>query len=131
MDAQSRTQQHSWKGSEKHGPQDHMVSFGVKNFFTQVPIDEALRVTERKLARDQSKTERASIPAPQLVDFVELCLHSSYFQFQDSLYERMDGTAMGSSLSPVIVNLYMESLEKVALSSAALQPCKLVGLLCG
>ena len=52
----------------------------------------------------------------------ELCLRSSYFQFQDSFYEQVDGTAMGSPLSPVIVNLYMESLEEAAISSAVLQP---------
>ena len=53
-------------------PQDFMVSSDVKNLFTQVPIDEALRVTEEKLASDPSLTERTSIPAPQLVELVEL-----------------------------------------------------------
>ena len=99
-----------------------MVSFDVKNLFTQVPIDEALRVTEEKFASDPSLTERTSIPAPQLVELVELCVRSSYFQFQDSFYEQVDGTAMGSPLSPVIANLYMESLEGTAIRSAALQP---------
>ena len=53
-------------------PQHHMVSFDVKNLFTQVPIDEALRVTEERLTSDQSLSERTSIPAPQLVELVEL-----------------------------------------------------------
>ena len=33
-------------------PQDHMVSVDVKNLFTQVPIDEALRVVREKLTSD-------------------------------------------------------------------------------
>ena len=61
-----------------------MVSFDVNNLFTQVPIDEALRVIKVKLTNDQTLTERTSIPAPQLVELVELCLRSFYFQFQDS-----------------------------------------------
>ena len=68
-------------------PQDNMVSFDVKNLFTQVPIDIALRVVREKLTSDQTLTERTSIPAPQLVELVELCLRSSYFEFQDFFYE--------------------------------------------
>ena len=81
-------------------PQDHMVSFDVKNLFTQVPIDEALRVVREKVTSNQTLTKRTSIPAPQLVELVELCLRSSFFEFQDSFYEQVDGTAMGSPLSP-------------------------------
>ena len=103
-------------------PQHHIVSFDVKNLFTQVRIDEALGVTEERLTSDQSLTERTSIPSPQLVELVELCLRSSYFQFEDSFYEQADGTAMGSPPSPVIANLYMESLEEAVISSAELQP---------
>ena len=65
-------------------------------------------------------TERTSIPAPQLVELVELYLWSSYIEFQDSFYEQVDGTAMGSPLTP-IANLYMESLEETTISSAAFQ----------
>ena len=103
-------------------PQDHMVSFDVKNLFTQVPIDEALRMVREKLTSDQTLTERTSIPAPQLVELVELCLRSSYFEFQGSFYEQVDGTALGSPLSSVIANLYMESLEETAIGSATFQP---------
>ena len=86
-----------------------------------MPVEEALRVTEVRLTSDQSLTGRTSIPAPQLVE-LELCLRSSYFRFEDSFYEQVDGTAMGSPPSPVIANLYMESLEGAAVSSAVLQP---------
>ena len=33
-------------------------------------------------------------------------------QFQDKFFERTDGAAMGSSPSPVIVDLFMENLEE-------------------
>ena len=108
-----------------------MVSFDVRNLFTQVPIDEALRVVREKLTSDQTLTERTSIPAPQLVELIELCLWSSYFEFQDSFYEQVDGTAMGSTLSPIIANLYMESLEEATISSAAFQPSLWVRYICG
>ena len=50
------------------------------------------------------------------------CLKSTYFRFKDSFYEQRDGAAMGSPLSPVVANLYMEAFEKRALSSSTLIP---------
>ena len=94
----------------------------MKNLFTQLPSSEALRVIEKKLTSNQSLPERTNIPAPQLVEPVELCLRSSYLQFQDSVYEQVDGRTMGSPLSPVVANLYMESLEEAAIITALLQP---------
>ena len=76
-----------------------MASSEVKNLFTQVPIDETLRVVREKLTSDQTFTERTSIPAEHLVELAELCLWSSYFEFQNSFYEQVDGTAMGSPLT--------------------------------
>ena len=69
---------------------------------------------KRKLSSYLSN--RPSIPALQLV---EVCLRSSYFQFQDFYYEQVDGTAMGSPLSLIIANLYMERLEEATISSAS------------
>ena len=103
-------------------PQDHLVSFNVTNLFTQVPITETLRVIEERLAGDQSLESRTNIPVSHLVELVELCLQSSYFQFQDSFYEQTDGAATGCPLSPIVANLYLEHLEEEAIRSAPLQP---------
>ena len=35
-------------------------------------------------------------------------LRSTYFQYNGSIYEQKDGAAMGSPVSAVIANLYME-----------------------
>jgi len=42
-------------------------------------------------------------------------------QYNGSIYEKRDGTAMGSAVSAVIANLYMELFEEQAIDSA---PCK-------
>ena len=81
-----------------------------------------LQVIEQKLSQDHSLLDRTAIPIPQLVELTELCLRSSYFQFQDTYYEQIEGAAMGSPLSPIVANLYMESLEEEAIRSAPLQP---------
>ena len=103
-------------------PQDRMISFDVTHRFTQVPVDDALQVVEERLFADYSLKERTRIPAPQLIELIELCLRSTYFQFQDKFFEQTDGAAMGSSLSPVIANLYVEHLEEHVLQTAPLSP---------
>ena len=42
--------------------------------------------------------------------------------FEDHFFEQVDGAAMGSPLSPIVANLYVEGFEKSALSSAKLTP---------
>ena len=46
------------------------------------------------------------------------CLKNTYFSFQDQFYEQVEGAAMGSLVSPIIANLYIEYLEQKALSTA-------------
>ena len=40
---------------------------------------------------------------------------STYFELQGRFFEQMDGAAMGSPLSPVVANLFMEAFESRAL----------------
>ncbi|MDA8010421.1 MAG: reverse transcriptase domain-containing protein, partial [Alphaproteobacteria bacterium] len=103
-------------------PQDTLVSFDVKSLFTQVPVEAALTVVEDRLCKDPTLGDRSSIPVPQLVELTRLCLRSTYFQLGDKFYEQTDGAAMGSPLSPVIANLYLESLEETAILSAPFKP---------
>ena len=52
---------------------------------------------------------RTRIPIPELCHLVELCLRSTYFQFGHTFFEQVQGAAaMGSSLSPIVANIFME-----------------------
>ena len=47
---------------------------------------------------------------------------NTYFLFQGNYFEQTQGAAMGSPVSPMLANLYMESFEDRALSSAVNPP---------
>ena len=53
---------------------------------------------------------------------MEFCLRSTFFKFHNQFYEQTDGAAMGSPLSPIIDNLFMEPIEEKAIQSAPLWP---------
>ncbi|GJQ82611.1 hypothetical protein Trydic_g19635 [Trypoxylus dichotomus] len=45
-------------------------------------------------------------------------LRTSYFVWDGSFYQQTDGVAMGSPLSPVVANLFMEQFESLAIETA-------------
>ena len=52
------------------------------------------------------------------------CSGSNFFSFEGEFYEQTTGVAMGSSLSPIVANLFMEKFEKEALDSYPLKPSR-------
>ena len=99
---------------------DRMISFDIVSLFTNVPINDA--AISSLLRDDDSLEDKTAIPAVEICRLTELCLRSTYFQFQDLFYKQKDGAAMGSPLSQVVANLYMEAFENRALQLAPLQP---------
>ena len=55
---------------------------------------------------------------------VNLYLTSTFFSFQGEFYEQTCGVAMGSPLSPIVANLFMEDFESEAPASAKFRPRK-------
>ena len=53
-----------------------------------------------------------------IILLLEFCVKNTYFSFQDQFYEQVEGAAMGSPLSPIVANLYMEYLGQKTLSTA-------------
>ena len=54
---------------------------------------------------------------PQIISLLEFCLTHTYFLFQGKYYEQLQGAAMGSPISPLIANIFMEEFEIKALQS--------------
>ena len=53
---------------------------------------------------------------------LEFCLNSTYFTFQEKFYEQVEGAAMGSPISPIVANLYMEDFEMRAINTSPQSP---------
>ena len=53
---------------------------------------------------------------------LEFCLTNTYFSFQDRLYEQKQGAAMGSPISPIVANMFMENFEIRALATSPCTP---------
>ena len=99
-----------------------MVSFDVVSLFTKVPTAIALTEVRKRLENDETLADRTAIPVDNIMELLTLCITTTAFQLNDSYYQQIDGMAMGSPLSPVMANIYMEHFETEALKSAPLEP---------
>ena len=108
-------------------PGECLSSYDVSALFTSVPIDPALNIIKDLLDKDTTLKERTVMEVSDIIlllEFcrMEFCLKNTYFSFQDQFYEQVEGAAMGSPVSPIVANLYMEYLEQKALSTATHPP---------
>ena len=99
-------------------PGECLSSYDVSALFTSVPIDPALNVIKDLLEKDNTLKERTVMEVGDIIHLLEFCLKNTYFSFQGQFYEQVEGAAMGSPVSPIVANLYMEYLEQKALSTA-------------
>ena len=90
---------------------ESIVSYGVSPLFTSVPIDPAINIIRRKLKLDQEVHLRTPKKVGQIISLLEFCLKITYFQFQGRFFEQPQGAAMGSPISPIVANIYMEDLR--------------------
>ena len=56
--------------------------------------------------------------ADNIIELLEFCLKNTHFLFQVVFYEQTKGAAMGSPVSLVVANIYMEAFENRAISTA-------------
>ena len=85
-----------------------LVSFDVKSLFTSIPLQLALEST--KTAIQQSTTE-LTLPTEDIMDLLNLCLTSTYFQYNGKHYKQLHGTAMGSPVSVVVAEIVIGTLR--------------------
>ena len=80
-----------------------MVSFEVVSLFTKILVDLAIEVAKKRLREDPSLETRTSLPVDFLLDLLYLCLNTTYFAYDDTYYQQVFGTAMGSPFLPSLI----------------------------
>ena len=63
-----------------------------------------------------------NISKQDLIDLLGVANKGQLFQFNGSLYEQIDGVAMGSPLGPLLANVFMSSIEEKLDAEGKLPP---------
>lgn len=90
-----------------YDPSDILVIFGVKSLFTNVPIQFTLELLAPHFP-------------PSILNLFRHCLTFGYFRYNSDFYMQEEGLAMGSPLSPILVNFFMQYTEEIAIRTANL-----------
>ena len=86
----------------------------MKSLFTSIPLQLALDCTETAI---NNSTIELPLPTDDLMDLLNLCLTSTYFQYNGKHYKQLHGTAMGSPVSVVVAEIVMQNIEERALAN--------------
>ncbi|KFD49035.1 hypothetical protein M513_10083 [Trichuris suis] len=101
-------------------PDDILVSYDVNDLFTSVPLQYTCRLIHNLLLNDDSLSERTQLSPAQIIALTEFCMkEGNHFHFQGRFFSQKQGAPMGSPLSPVLAELFMEHLEEKAFSTRA------------
>jgi hypothetical protein len=100
----------------KMRPGDIKVSFDVKSLFTTVPIPESLDYIHQKLEENYEEIPN-QLTKSNIMELLQVCLSSTYFQYRDQYYYQKSGTAMGSPISAIVAELFLQMLEMKCIDS--------------
>ena len=94
-----------------------IISYDVTALFTSVPIKLVLNIIKQRLANDNELHKRTTMTTSHTINLLEFCLNSTSLVSQGQFYQQLEGAAMGSPLSPIVANIFMEKIEEEALAT--------------
>ena len=86
-----------------------MVSHDVTSLFTNIPLKETINLTIDLLS--EAKLD-LKIRRTDLQKLFQFATSQTNFLFSGNMYDQVDGVAIGSSLAPILANIFMGSHEK-------------------
>ena len=94
----------------------------VHSLFTSIPTDSAIIIIRKHLEQDKDLHKRTNMTVNHICSLLEFCHKNTYFQYKGSYYEQTEGAAMGSPISPIVANLFMEDFEVQAIMTSPSPP---------
>ena len=89
-------------------PSSKMISFDIVNLYTNIPIDQTLILTKNFIQSKIINEEDIN----NLMQLLEISTQQNFFKFNEKIYIMANGLPMGSPLSPILANIFIDELEK-------------------
>ena len=95
-----------------------MASLDVESLFTNIPLDETIRIITDKVFGKKRKV--SGISKHDFKRLLEISTKGSVFYFNGHYYRQKDGVAMGSPLGPALANAFLAHHETIWLEECPL-----------
>ena len=74
---------------------------------TNIPIDETIDIIINKLKEQNEDTQYIT----EIKNSLQLILKQNYFEFNSKIYQQQEGLAMGSPLSSIIAEIFLQHIN--------------------
>lgn len=93
-----------------------LVSFDIVNLYTNIPVHETISILQENLQKNSKLSVKA---LDELIILTKLVLTQNYFRFQNDFYIQKEGLAMGSPLSSILAEIFLNHIENKHLFTEA------------
>ena len=89
----------------RYGHPIYLASFDITSLYTNIPIDETIAIAVDELCGENEVF--INLEKRELKRMLELSVKDNVFYFNNTLYQQIDGCAMGSPASGTYANIFM------------------------
>ena len=89
-----------------------MASLDVDSLFTNIPLDETINICVEELFKEKNDIKINGLSKNQVKELLKLATKHSFFLFNDTYYNQIDGVAMGNPLGPTLANAFLSFHEQ-------------------
>ena len=87
----------------------YMASLDIESLFTNIPLNETINIAVDQLFANNETV--AKFTKDEFRELLELATKQSWFIFDGTYYQQIDGVAMGNPLGPTLANIFMCHFE--------------------
>jgi hypothetical protein len=87
-----------------------MITFDINDLYINIPIKETLMITRTLISEHNNEHI-----TKQIITLLETILQQNYFAFQNNIYQPEKGVSMGSLISSITAEIFLQHLENIHL----------------
>lgn len=85
-----------------------LTSFDITSMYTNIPITETINIIKQQL---QQQTDTPNSHIKETTNILKLITEQNYFTFDNQFYSQEDGLPMGSPVSGLLANIFLNHIE--------------------